>query len=129
MYCNVDVKHVDTDVCKLVRSLRKVLQVEHDLKQWRVIEIALRVKSLDQNIERHVRMSIGVESYVTNSIDQCTWRRVTREIRAKDQVIHEKADLKSIQFRCRCRFAAADPTIMSSSPAAYLIQKGFEGSQ
>src|SRR5215216_6020690 len=111
---------------KLERLRRSILKNYFDLKERVPSDVALRIESFDQLIERHVLVSVSTESYFFNAPKQIFETQLPRHLRAQDQLVDEKA----YQTLSLCSV-----TIRNVSPNYYLslscvvVQKHLKGRQ
>jgi hypothetical protein len=67
-------------------------QVEHGLEQRRVAEIANGLKALDDLVEGHVLVRVGLQRALTHAPDQLAEGLHPDEVGPHDQGVHEEAD-------------------------------------
>ncbi len=69
-----------------------VLQHHHDLKERRMTQSPLRVQLLDQPLEGKILMGIGLDRNLAHPSEQLPEGRITRQIRAQNERVDEKAN-------------------------------------
>ena len=88
----VDLERLDLESSEPQVTLAARLRGEADLDQRVVTQAALRRELLDQAIEGHVVVVVGLEADRTHLIQQFGERRVTRQIDAHRQGVDEQPD-------------------------------------
>ncbi|OEZ49229.1 hypothetical protein DUGA6_62980 [Duganella sp. HH105] len=74
------------------RSHRRVLQRQHHLEQRRVAQVAFRVEHIDQLLERHVLVRVGVQRVAAHPLEQLQEVGAVINLRAQHQRVDEEAD-------------------------------------
>ena len=93
-----------------------VLPVELDVHQVGAFHLPIRLELLDDQLERHFLMRVGVENSCPNSTDQFLERRIARQIRAQDDRVGEKSD-RALRFAAlTIRGERGDAQIRESRP-------------
>src|ERR1700730_6391292 len=71
---------------------RIVADLERDLNDRRITQVALRMKRLDHRVEGQILMRIGLERVVAGFSEQLTKSRIARQVAAHREHIHEQAN-------------------------------------
>src|SRR5439155_17238630 len=74
------------------RFQRRTFEREHDLKERRVAETSFGLQFLDQSLERHLFIRVGVHGHVAHAAEKLAEGWVTRQVSAHDQRVDEQPD-------------------------------------